>query len=211
MNQFTDEQAIDIIARAESLRQYEERRKSLLENGLIEEIFSKEETIDKKTLHEIAEAKGIDISPKYVDEIIKRFYPSKEERIEYLDIHNSRLSSKALKMERDRIIQIYKESILGELKKYSYDKKYKTKLYSRLQENLILMSLNKFLDIYENKKKLCSLKFSLFDYNLTLFLKAFDPSFLSICGDVILKLNQKFEKHPSLDFEYFSEVHYNPY
>ena len=85
------------------------------ENGLVKEVLIETETIGKKTILDIAKAKGIEIPLGYVNEIIERFYPSEEELLETLERHNAKSSKEIFELGFEKIVKLYKSRITGEL------------------------------------------------------------------------------------------------
>jgi hypothetical protein len=192
--QFTQEELIDIIGKTESWRQYDDTKRTLEENGLVKKL-SGEMTLNRQAVIDIAKAKGIDILPQYVDEVIRRFYPSEELQLEMLKKHGARLSGKM-------IPRLYSQEIIRELLRFKQpDESYSAKIYG--SSDSFGLYITKFCKSKKPRKKdIAYLQFILYPDYFDLRLNVHEQSFFDKCGDVILNLNEQMAKSGTRVKEY---------
>lgn len=196
-------ECLDLIAHADALRQFDERKDDGSVLGGVEQLPAHRGDYPITVAYEIAQSLGIPAS--YVERAIDLHYPSADTQLQDIKEHGAVPNHEIIMNTYSRQLTKCLQQHLPQDKIKNKSKSWENRTFIR---NLTRQTKRSFLSWQWNKvlrKEIELAELEFYFYTKELKVDLYDPIFLRICGNTLRELNQHFQ--PQLD-SYRVKYHY---
>src|SRR3989344_5978930 len=197
---FTKEEYLGIMEGAEFLREFE-ARKGKMSQDMISRLSLDENEVPLSRVYRLAEDLGI--GSQYVDKYLEMRFPSEEQKLEDLNKYHAIPDDRTMQRSYIKTLKLSLENAFpneefifksgGFLNRFLNGESFGVFILKNKVKDGLIFKKNK---IVKNREKIASVSISYSLWNL------YDPCFLRVCGKNLNKLNDIYNKKPSMRYYY---------